>query len=201
MKTLRNPAPIARPGMRIGLLGGSFNPPHEGHLHISVLALKKLGLHRIWWLVSPQNPLKTKAPPLAERLAAARAMARHPRISASAMEAGLGTIYTTDTLRALKSRYRNVDFIWLMGADNLLQIHRWRNWEQIFTLMPVAVFDRAGSSLSPLHSRASIRFAASRINEADAKGLAGMQPPAWVFLHMRRAPQSSTALRRSAPPE
>jgi len=194
---LENSAPIAYPGMRIGLLGGSFNPAHAGHVHISTLALKTLGRDRVWWLVSPQNPLKDKAPPLARRLAGARAMARRPQIIASGIEDILGTSYTADTLRALKMRYQGVRFVWLMGADNLVQIHRWRNWTQIFNSVPIAVFDRAGSSLSPLHSRAAIRFAGVRIDEADARGLANMPAPAWLFMHTRHAPQSSTALRRS----
>ncbi len=193
--------PMAFGGMRIGLLGGSFNPPHDGHLHISLLALKKLGLDRIWWLVSPQNPLKSKAPPLGNRLAAAKRVARHPRITVTGIEARLGTTYSADTLRALKSHYRDVHFVWLMGADNLAQIHLWRNWEDIFQSLPIAVFDRTGSSQSPLHSRAAIRFAPARIDESDAKGLAVMPAPAWLFVHARRAPQSSSKLRRSMPPE
>ena len=194
-------APPAAPGMRIGLLGGSFNPPHAGHRHISIEALKRLGLDRIWWLVSPQNPLKPKAPPLTERLAAARAITRHPRIIATGLEAGLKTSYSADTLHALTTRDPKVHFVWLMGADNLAQIHLWRRWEEIFQTLPVAIFDRGGASQNPLHSRAALRFAAARRDEADARGLALMPPPAWIFMHTRRASFSSTALRLSAPPE
>ncbi len=185
--------PPAFAGMRIGLLGGSFDPAHDGHMAVSLLALKHLRLDKIWWLVSPQNPLKGKSSPFAQRLASAEKIVRHPDIVVTGIEKKLGTNFTADTLQALKTRHGGVRFVWLMGADNLVQIHRWRNWTQIFNTMPVAVFAR--QSKSPLHSRAAIGFARQRIDASDAAGLAEQKPPAWMFMHSKLAPQSSSELR------
>jgi nicotinate-nucleotide adenylyltransferase len=185
-------------GRRIGLLGGSFNPAHPGHRHISLVALERLRLDAVWWLVSPQNPLKPVAgmAPYAERLAAARRMARHPRIKVSELESRLGTRYTADTVRALKARFPGVTFVWLMGADNLAQIVAWQNWQQIFTELSIAIFDRPSYSFKALAGKAASRFGKARLRQRAAGLLARRRPPAWVFLHCRLHPASATAIRR-----
>ena len=140
--------PPVRPGMRIGLFGGSFDPPHDGHRAVSLEALKRLGLDQVWWLVSPQNPLKPHAPAdLGRRIAAARALANHPRIKVTGIEASLGTTYTADTLRKLQERLPGVRLVWMMGADNLASFHRWRDWQGIAADVPIAVFNRPGLAL------------------------------------------------------
>ncbi len=184
-------------GRRIGLLGGSFNPAHRGHLEISRTALKRLGLDQVWWLVSPQNPLKSARgmAPLNQRLAGARRLARGPQLRASALESALGTVYSADTVTALARRFPRCRFVWLMGADNLVQISTWKDWETIFRTLPVAVFDRPSYSLRALAATAARRFAGQRLPEAAARGLAERTPPAWVFIHQRLHPQSSTRIR------
>ena len=184
-------------GLRIGLLGGSFNPAHEGHLAISREALHRLRLDQVWWLVSPQNPLKSAADsaPLAERIAAARARARHPRIRVGAIESALGTVYSVDTLKALVRRFPRVNFVWLMGADNLGQVPAWKNWQELFHILPVAVFDRPSYHLGALAGIAARRFARQRQPESRAGLLARRTPPAWVFVHQGLYPQSSTRIR------
>ncbi|HWA49548.1 MAG TPA: nicotinate-nucleotide adenylyltransferase [Dongiaceae bacterium] len=182
---------------RIGLLGGSFNPAHQGHRDISLAALKYLGLDEIWWMVSPQNPLKPVAgmAPFAERLASARAMARHPRIRVTDIESRLGTRFTADTLKALLTRFPSCRFVWLMGADNLAQISSWRDWQKIFHLTPIAVFDRPTYTVKALTALAARRFRRSRRREATLKMLAATPAPAWVFVHHRLNPISATAIR------
>ena len=193
------PAVTMRPrrGLRIGLLGGSFNPAHEGHLHISRLALAKLRLDEVWWLVSPQNPLKPVRgmAALATRVRVAGAVARHSRVRVTAIEADLGTTHTAETLKRLIARYPHVRFVWLMGADNLIQISRWHNWRAIFGLVPVAVFDRPTYSLRALASVAARRFAAAKIPETAASALAIAHPPTWAFLRIRLSAASATAIR------
>ena len=192
------PAPAVSPGPRIGLLGGSFNPAHEGHRYISVEALKRLRLDEVWWLVSPQNPLKPPAElaPLAERLERARRVARHPRIRVLDLEARFGTFYTVDTLRRLL-RLRRYRFVWLIGADNLVQMPRWRHWGRIFRLVPIAVFERKSYSYDALAGRVAHRFAAARLPEERAFALADLEPPRWVFMRLRPHPASATAIRRA----
>ncbi len=188
---------LPAPGRRIGLLGGSFNPAHRGHLELSRTALERLGLDQVWWLVSPQNPLKPERgmAPLGQRLTGARRLARGPRIRASALERALGTVYSADTVTALARRLPRCHFVWLMGADNLIQISAWKDWETIFRTLPVAVFDRPSYSLRALAATAARRFAGQRLPEAAARGLAERAPPAWVFIHQRLNPQSSTRIR------
>ena len=185
------------PGYRVGLLGGSFNPAHEGHRMISVEALKRLGLDEVWWLVSPQNPLKPAdgMAGLAQRLEAARRVAGHPRIRVTALESALGTQYTAETLRALTCRLPRVSFVWMMGADNLRQIPAWKDWLQIFHLLPVAILDRPSYALGALAGMAARRFSRWRKPERAARSLPGMEPPAWVFLHGPLSPQSATRIR------
>ncbi len=182
---------------RIGLLGGSFNPAHEGHLHISLLALNKLKLDQVWWLVSPQNPLKPVAgmAPLAARLAQAREVAQDRRIRVTDLETALGTRYTADTIAALRRQFPRLRFVWLMGADNLRQISRWDRWQSIFKSVPIAVFDRPAYSLSALNARAAQRFAASRVPMEQASRLADRAPPAWTFIRCRLHPASATQIR------
>ena len=193
--------PLAAPNMRIGLLGGSFNPAHEAHLRVSLVALKRLGLDQVWWLVSPQNPLKAerKMPSLAERVALARAVGRHPKIVVTGFEGARASAYTIDTVRFLKRRYPSVNFVWLMGADNLASFHRWQSFEEIFRLVPIAVFDRPGFRMKARASRAAQRFALARIDESDARGLAELAPPAWALLTLPLSGLSSTRLRGEAP--
>jgi len=189
--------PIVASGLRIGLLGGSFNPPHEAHRAISFLARKRLGLDRVWWLVSPGNPLKdtSSLPPLAERVARARKLAASPFIDVTGIEAALGTRFSHDTVAELRRRFPNVRFVFLMGADNLVQFHRWRRWQELAGRVPMAVIDRAGWNFSALASPAATALARARIAESEAASLALRAPPAWVYLHGLKSPLSSTALR------
>jgi len=186
-------------GSRIGVLGGSFNPAHEAHLEISKSALRRLGLDEVWWLVSPQNPLKSPAEmaPQDKRIARARALTRHSRIRVTDLESLLGTRYTADSLAALRRIFPRVRFVWLMGADNLVQIAEWRDWPQIFNTLVIAVFDRPSYSLRATVAKAARRFAAARISERAGQGLARRKPPAWCFIHGRRNPQSGTRIRRA----
>lgn len=185
--------------VRIGLLGGSFNPAHEGHLYVSREALRRLGLDQVWWLVSPQNPLKPAADmaSFATRLAGARALARDRRIRVSDLESRLGTRYTVDTIRALRRRRCRIRLVWLIGADNLEQLPRWRHWQSLFRLVPIAVFARDPYSLRVLSGAAARRYARHRVAERAARTLADRRPPAWVFLHVREHPASASAIRRS----
>jgi nicotinate-nucleotide adenylyltransferase len=196
--TLRDLPPFA-PGLKIGLFGGSFNPPHAGHRAASLLAMKRLHLDRIWWLVSPGNPLKdtSQLPPMVERVKAAQTVAAHPRIIVTPIEAAIGTSYSYETIIYLTRRCPGVHFVWLMGADNFLNFHRWRRWRELTSLVPMAIIDRPGSTFNPLKGRASHWLASYRLNERDAKILADTKPPAFVFLHGPRSPLSSTFLRKT----
>jgi nicotinate-nucleotide adenylyltransferase len=180
---------------RIGLLGGSFNPAHEGHLEMSLHALKRLGLDEIWWLVSPQNPLKSARDmaPFAQRMASAKSWARHPRFVVTDIESRLGTRYTADTLRALQRRFPAARFVWLMGADNLRQIPHWHRWTDIFLSIPVAVFRRPAYALN---GKAADRFARARRPASFGRRLAAAKAPVWLVLDNRLNLISATALRR-----
>ncbi len=183
-------------GLKVGLLGGSFNPAHDGHRYISLEALRRLGLDQVWWLVSPQNPLKPLdgMAPFAERLAGARQAVRHPRIRAVDFETRHGLKFTADTLPRLAQVYPRHRFVWLMGADNLCQISHWRRWRAIFRAVPVAIFDRPGETYRALASKASRAHASARIHLPGS--LATAAPPAWCFLFTRRDLSSATAIRR-----
>lgn len=185
------------PGLRIGLLGGSFNPAHEGHLHIARVALQRLNLDQVWWLVSPQNPLKSESgmAPLEKRLARAREVADDPRIAVTAIEEELGTRYTADTLVALKRRFPGVRFVWLMGADNMIELPRWKNWRAIMRAVPVAVIARPAYTIRARVSRAALIFASARKPTRAAPRLAAMPPPAWVLIEDRLHPASATRIR------
>lgn len=191
-----DPGPIALPGQRIGLLGGSFDPPHPGHAHITRWALKSFGLDRVWWLVSPGNPLKPDAPAdLDRRLAAARAVMRHPRVTITDLEARLGTRYTAETLAALQRRHAGVRFVWLMGADNLAGFHRWDRWTEILDRVPVGVLARPGQQLRAGLSPAAQRYARWRLPPHLARALPLASTPAWVLLTGRMLDLSSSTLR------
>lgn len=185
------------PGLKVGLFGGSFNPPHDGHRAASLLALRRLNLHHIWWLVSPANPLKDarELAPLAERVEAARTVSQHPRIKITAIEAAIGSTYTFDTISYLKRRCPGVHFVWLMGADNFRHFDRWQRWRDIARLVPIAIIDRPGSTLIAPHGRAAEALAIYRRDETDSGLLAMAAPPAVMFLHGPRSEKSSTALR------
>ena len=193
--------PHAEAGQRIGLLGGSFNPPHAAHRLISQIALQRLGLDRVWWVVTPGNPLKAKGQllPLAERLALCRSLARDSRITVTAFEARLEASFTAATLAFLIKRLTRTHFVWIMGADCLPQFHRWGQWREIFHMLPIAVIDRPGWHLKALSSPAAGAFAHARVPDACAAGLVVMSPPAWTFLTGPLMPVSSTAIRRGGP--
>jgi nicotinate-nucleotide adenylyltransferase len=170
---MRRDLPLAYPGMRIGLFGGSFDPAHEGHAHVAETALKRLDLDRVWWLVSPQNPLKPKSSAFSRRLASARKHARGAKMVVTDLERRLGCGYTYQTLRALTRLYPGVDFFLVMGADNLANFREWRNWREVVQSVPVVIVSRPGAG-----ARERLRA-----------------PPGWVFLSARHHPQSSTGLR------
>ena len=183
----------------IGLMGGSFNPAHDGHRHIARAALRRLGLDEVWWLVSPQNPLKSRDDmgAYAERLASARAVAKHPRIKVRDIERRLGTVYTSECVAWLVRRAPRARFVWLMGADNLRQFDSWYHWSRILHTVPVAVFDRPPYALPALHSTAARHFARFRVAERRARLLPWMAPPAWVFFHTVRHSATASAIRAS----
>jgi nicotinate-nucleotide adenylyltransferase len=192
--------PHAERGMVIGLFGGSFNPPHQGHLLVAEIALRRLGLDQLWWLVTPGNPLKSQKElaPLAERLAACETLAVDPRIKVTAFEKTLGTSYTAKTLEFIRARNPHVHFIWIMGADNLAGFHRWQRWQKIASTFPVAVIDRPGSTLAYLSSKMARTFDYARIDEEDAGVLWQKRAPAWTFIHGPRSTLSSSAIRAAA---
>lgn len=188
------PSPFRR--ATVGLLGGSFNPAHEGHVHIARLAIERLGLDEVWWLVSPGNPLKPVAgmAPLAERFASAAARAGGG-MRVTDIERAFGTRYTAEALRRLRARYPRLSFVWLMGADNLAQIPLWKYWSLIFRTVPVAVFARPHYLESALSGAASARFRDGRLPERAARSLARHRPPAWMFIHSRLVAASASAIR------
>ena len=193
---MRHAFPLARPGQTIGLLGGSFDPAHEGHVHITREAMKRFGLSHVWWLVSPGNPLKKRGPaPLDQRLARARAVMQDPRVTVTDIEARLGTRYTAQTLAALMGCYPGVRFVWLMGADNLAQLHHWQDWEWIMEHVPVGVLARPGDRISARMSRAARLYAPHRISGRASQILGRADAPAWCFVNVPMSGQSSTAIR------
>jgi len=189
--------PPHAPGMRVGLFGGTFDPVHAAHRGACLLAMKRLSLDRVWWLVTPGNPLKDTSglAPLAARLEAARKLARHPRIDVTDLEAQIGTRYTYETIAYLVRRCPGVHFVWIMGADNLRSFHRWQRWQDIAALVPIAVVDRLGPSLYSAAGAAGQALARFRIPESAAATLPERTPPVWVYLHGLKSPLSSTALR------
>ncbi|WP_239495900.1 nicotinate-nucleotide adenylyltransferase [Yoonia maritima] len=188
--------PVAKSGQVIGLLGGSFDPPHEGHVHITKAALKRFGLDHVWWLVSPGNPLKKNGPaPLNERIQAASAMMQHPRVRVTGVEAQLGTRYTAQTLQALQRRYPGVRFVWLMGADNLAQFHYWQDWRWIIDNVPIGVIARPGDRIAARLSKAGRMYAQSKVPSTASHIIGRLPAPAWSFVNLPMSNQSSTAIR------
>jgi nicotinate-nucleotide adenylyltransferase len=189
--------PLYTNGMRVGLLGGSFNPPHAAHRAISLFALKRLKLDRVWWLVTPGNPLKDHdgLRDLDARAEAARKMAGDPRIDVSCLESVIRTRYTVDTITYLRRRASGLRFVWIMGADNLAQFHRWQNWRRIAAEVPIAVIDRPPQSFRALAAPAAQALARYRLPENQAGRLADQRTPAWVFLTGMKLNLSSTGLR------
>jgi nicotinate-nucleotide adenylyltransferase len=183
--------------MRIGLFGGTFDPPHEAHLGATLLALKRLKLDRVWWLVTPGHPLKntSELAPLQQRIEAARALTHHPRIDVTGLEAVIKTRFTYDTIQWLRARCPGVRFVWIMGADNLRHFHRWQRWRGIAKLVPIVVIDRLGPSLYAAASPAGLALSHARLPENEAVTLPDRRPPAWAFLHGLKSPLSSTELR------
>jgi nicotinate-nucleotide adenylyltransferase len=194
--TVRQGFPQAEAGMVIGLLGGSFDPAHAGHAHITREALKRFGLDRVWWLVSPGNPLKAEGPaPMATRIAQARSVIDDPRVVITGLEVRLGTRHTAALLDRLTALYPGVHFVWLMGADNLGQIHRWQNWRRIFHAMVIAVFARPAYDVKALAGKAARALSTARVAPQRARSLATFDPPAWTFFPVRHHPASATRLR------
>ncbi|MFN3937640.1 MAG: nicotinate-nucleotide adenylyltransferase [Gemmobacter sp.] len=188
--------PVAVPGLVVGLLGGSFDPPHEGHLRLTRAALARFGLDRVWWLVTPGNPLKAEGPaPLARRIEAARALVTDPRVTVTDIEARIGTRHTAATLERLRALYPGVRFVWLMGSDNLAGLHRWDRWQRIMQTVPVGVVARPGSRMAARRSLAARRFAAARLPAAQSWRLGCSTAPAWCLVEMPLSPLSSTQIR------
>ena len=195
---MRYNLPFAAPGQVVGLLGGSFDPAHCGHAHITREALKRFGLDRVWWLVSPGNPLKERGPaPLAKRLERARAVMQHPRVEVTDIEAYLGTRYTAQTLARLGMMYPQVKFVWLMGADNLAQFHKWQDWRHIIESVPIGVLARPGQRISARMSRAAVLYSPYRIAGRHSQLLRAADAPAWCFVNVPMVNVSSTSLRDS----
>jgi nicotinate-nucleotide adenylyltransferase len=183
-------------GQTVGLLGGSFDPPHEGHVRITEAAMARLGLDWVWWMVSPGNPLKKEGPaPLARRIAAARALLDNPRIKVTDVEARFGTRYTAETLARLRRLHPGVRFVWIMGSDNLAQFHQWKDWRRIMEGVPVAVMARPGKRMGARFAPAARAYRGSQLNEGEARGLARRKAPAWVVLNLPLMPHSSSAIR------
>lgn len=191
--------PLAYPGLRIGLLGGSFNPPHPGHQHIAKLALQRLQLDYVWMMVTPGNPIKSHddLASLEQRLALCRMMVDHPRLVLTGFESNLNSAYSVETVAFLKRRFPGVHFVWTMGADNLANFDRWQNWRRIMCDMPVAILDRPGYRWRAMASRAAKAFAWARVPEEAAPGLALMKPPAWCYLTIPLSELSSTDIRQA----
>lgn len=193
---MRNAYPFLRPGQTVGLLGGSFDPPHQGHVQISLAALKRFDLDQLWWLVTPGNPLKENPPAsMARRMGAARAMMDHPRVRISDIEARLGTRYTAMTIARLQALYPGVDFVWLMGADNLGQFHLWQDWQEILARVPVGVLARPGQRISARMSRAARIYREYRLSARASDLLGRAEPPCWCFVNLPMTDLSSSEIR------
>ena len=195
-RNVRHQFPYAAPGQVVGLLGGSFDPAHAGHVHITHEALKRFGLDQVWWLVSPGNPLKARGPaPLDQRMERAQKVMQHPRVQVTDIEAALGTRYTAQTLAMLCQSYPKVRFVWLMGADNLAQFHLWQDWRQIAQTVPMGILARPGQRISARMSRAAALYAPYRIPGRYSQLLARADAPAWCFVNVPMHDASSTAIR------
>ena len=190
--------PFARAGLVVGLLGGSFDPAHGGHVHITKAALRRLGIDRVWWLVSPGNPLKKHGPaPMEDRLNAARSVMNHPEVEVTDVETHLGTRYTAQTIAALQDRYVGVRFVWLMGADNLVQFHLWQDWEEIMARVPVGVLARPGDRIAARTSKAARMYRNNRLIGRAARLLGRADAPMWAFVNLPMSEKSSSAIRNA----
>lgn len=189
--------PHVESGMTVGLFGGSFNPPHEGHILVADIAMRRLRLDQLWWMVTPGNPLKShrQLAPLSERLELCEDLIQDPRIKVTAFEQTMGQSYTARTLEAVRARNPDINFVWIMGADNLRNFHQWQDWQKIAATFPIAVVDRPGATLSYLSSRMAQTFSHARVDEDHSASLPFKKAPAWTFIHGPRSPLSSTALR------
>ncbi|OLP56212.1 nicotinic acid mononucleotide adenylyltransferase [Rhizobium rhizosphaerae] len=189
--------PHAERGMVVGLFGGSFNPPHDGHQLVADIALRRLRLQQLWWMVTPGNPLKSRSDlaPLSERIGLSEALVHDPRIKVTAFEASFPASFTAQTIARIRARNPAVRFVWIMGADNLVSFDRWQRWREIVGSVPIAVIDRPGATLGYLSSKMARTFDYARVDEEDAATLAFRRAPAWTFIHGPRSPLSSTALR------
>ncbi|WP_437342732.1 nicotinate-nucleotide adenylyltransferase [Ruegeria arenilitoris] len=193
---LRSAVPYARPGQVVGLFGGSFDPPHQGHVHVTLEAMKAFGLDRVWWLVSPGNPLKSRGPaPIDQRVEAARSIMQHPKVEVTDIEDLTGTRATADTLAALRRLYPQVRFVWLMGADNLAQFHKWKDWRLIMDTVPVGVVARPGDRISARMSPAARVYGKYRIDGTARHLLGRADAPAWCFVNVPMVDVSSTQIR------
>lgn len=193
---MRHNLPFAQSGQTIGLLGGSFDPPHAGHVHITKTALKRFGLDRVWWLVSPGNPLKANGPaPITDRVNASRALMQHPRVDVTDVETHIGTRYTADTIAKLRAIYHGVNFVWLMGADNLVQFDQWDNWHHIAQTVPIGVIARPGDRVSARTSKAAKVYRDYKISGQNASLLGQVDAPAWCFVNAPMLDLSSSAIR------
>nr|WP_170589767.1 nicotinate-nucleotide adenylyltransferase [Ruegeria arenilitoris] len=193
---MRSAIPYARPGQVVGLFGGSFDPPHQGHVHVTLEAMKAFGLDRVWWLVSPGNPLKSRGPaPIDQRVEAARSIMQHPKVEVTDIEDLTGTRATADTLAALRRLYPQVRFVWLMGADNLAQFHKWKDWRSIMDTVPVGVVARPGDRISARMSPAARVYGKYRIDGTARHLLGRADAPAWCFVNVPMVDVSSTQIR------
>ena len=193
---MKSGMPLATKGLRIGLLGGSFDPPHSGHMHISKWAIKEFSLDRIWWLVSPGNPLKKDAPAdLDRRLSACNKLVNHPKVIVTDLERVFNTRYTAQTLTTLKSQYRGVRFVWLMGADNLAEFHKWDRWQDIMHMLPVGVMARPNQQLAANCSPAARIFRESRLSARSSTALPFKEAPSWSLLTGPMDDESSSKIR------
>lgn len=198
LRMMRSNFPPARAGQVVGLLGGSFDPAHAGHVNITKAALTRFGLDRVWWLVSPANPLKARGPaPMEARLAMARKVMRHPSVTVTDIEVQLGTRYTAQTIAALQRLYPQVRFVWLMGADNLAQFHRWQDWRDIVARVPIGVLARPGDRISARTSKTAKVFGAHRLRGREAALLGRAEAPAWSFVNLPMTDMSSTMIRKA----
>ncbi|WOF75562.1 nicotinate-nucleotide adenylyltransferase [Parvibaculaceae bacterium PLY_AMNH_Bact1] len=191
---------VTSPGLKVGLLGGSFNPAHEGHRLVSLMALRQLQLDQVWWLVSPQNPLKSASDmaPLEARMQGAKQCAAHPRLVVTDIETHLGTRFTVDTVEALKERYREVHFVWLMGADNMIQLPRWAKWRDLVEAIPMAIYPRPGFNLKARLSPAATTYRSNWLDPSDAPMIPRLTAPALCFLEGPQNPISATQLRQES---
>lgn len=195
---MRQGFPYAASGQVIGLLGGSFDPPHEGHAHLTREALKRFGLDQVWWMVSPGNPLKEHGPaPLVDRIAASQQVMQHPKVKITGVEAELGSPFTAQTIRSLQRLYPDVRFVWLMGADNMVQLNRWQDWQQIMQSVPVGVIARAGQRLGARRSVAARMYRGSRLVGRSVHALGQANAPAWAYVNVPLVKLSSSEIRRS----